>query len=100
LRRSRCSEHTRDFASATRSSARFEKQLTIEAHTLSANVDREIIGEIERLQALSASPSLRQGDFAEFQRQAEAQWPGLAERGHRSDPQDDPAGDARACQRY
>jgi PAS domain S-box-containing protein len=48
------------------------EQLTIEAHTLSANVDREIIGEIERLQALAASLSLRQGDFAEFQRQAEA----------------------------
>jgi PAS domain S-box-containing protein len=43
-----------------------------EAHTLSAEVDHEIIGEIERLQALAASPSLRQGDFAEFQRQAEA----------------------------
>ncbi len=42
------------------------------ARTLSANVDRQIIGEIERLQALAASPSLRQGDFAEFQRQAEA----------------------------
>jgi PAS domain S-box-containing protein len=42
------------------------------AHTLSAEVDREIIGEIERLQALAASPSLRQGDFAAFQRQAEA----------------------------
>jgi two-component system, sensor histidine kinase len=39
---------------------------------LSANVDREVIGEIERLQALAASPSLRHGDFAEFQRQAEA----------------------------
>ena len=48
------------------------ENLTIEARTLSANVDREIIGEIERLQALAASPSLRQGDFAEFQRQAEA----------------------------
>src|SRR5260221_10651392 len=48
------------------------ENLTIEAGTLSANVDREIIGEIERLQALAASPSLRQGDFAEFQRQAEA----------------------------
>jgi len=48
------------------------EQLTIEAHTLSANVDREIVGEIERLQALAASLSLRQGDFAEFQRQAEA----------------------------
>jgi len=46
--------------------------LRIEARTLSANVDREIIGEIERLQALAASPSLRRGDFAEFQRQAEA----------------------------
>jgi PAS domain S-box-containing protein len=43
-----------------------------EARTLSTDVDREIIGEIERLQALAASPSLRRGDFAEFQRQAEA----------------------------
>ncbi len=43
--------------------------------TLSAAVDREIIGEIKRLQALAASPSLRQGDFAEFQRQAEASLP-------------------------
>jgi PAS domain S-box-containing protein len=48
------------------------KALTIEARTLSASVDEEIVGEIERLQALAASPSLRQGDFAEFQRQAEA----------------------------
>src|SRR6266404_1892210 len=48
------------------------EDLTTEARTLSANVDREIIGEIERLQALAASPSLRQADFAEFQRQAEA----------------------------
>ncbi len=47
------------------------EQLMSEARTLSAGVDREIIGEIERLQALAASPSLRQGDFAEFQRQAE-----------------------------
>src|SRR5258706_7560357 len=46
--------------------------LMSEARTLSAGVDRQIIGEIERLQALAASPSLRQGDFAEFQRQAEA----------------------------
>jgi len=46
--------------------------LMSEARNLSAGVDREIIGEIERLQALAASPSLRQGDFAEFQRQAEA----------------------------
>src|SRR5215471_6409968 len=49
-----------------------QENLAIEARTLSANVDREIIGEMERLQALAASPSLRQGDFAEFQRQAEA----------------------------
>jgi PAS domain S-box-containing protein len=48
------------------------ENLTTEAGTLSANVDREIIGEIERLQALAASPSLRQGDLAEFQHQAEA----------------------------
>jgi PAS domain S-box-containing protein len=46
--------------------------LMSEAHTLSAEVDREITGEIERLQALAASPSLRDGDFAEFQRQAQA----------------------------
>jgi PAS domain S-box-containing protein len=43
-----------------------------EARILSADVDREIIGEIETLLALGASPSLRQGNFAEFQRQAEA----------------------------
>src|SRR5258707_14021129 len=43
-----------------------------EACILSAGVDRQIIGEIERLQALAASRSLRQGDFDEFQRQAEA----------------------------
>jgi PAS domain S-box-containing protein len=48
------------------------ENLTIEASTLSGNVDREITGEIERLRALAASLSLRQGDFAEFQRQAEA----------------------------
>jgi PAS domain S-box-containing protein len=47
-------------------------ELMTEASSLSANVDREVIGEIERLQALAASPSLRGGDFAEFQRQAEA----------------------------
>jgi len=48
------------------------ENLTIEARTLSANVDNEIMGEIERLQALAASPSLRQGDFADFRHQAEA----------------------------
>ena len=57
---------------ATAQVRQVRENLTIEATTLSANVDREIIGEIERLQALAASLSLRQGDFAEFQRQAEA----------------------------
>jgi PAS domain S-box-containing protein len=47
-------------------------ELMSEARILSAGVDRQIIGEIERLQALAASPSLRRDDFAEFQRQAEA----------------------------
>jgi PAS domain S-box-containing protein len=47
------------------------KDLMNEAHMLSAEVDHEIIGEIGTLQALAASPSLRQGDFAAFQRQAE-----------------------------
>jgi PAS domain S-box-containing protein len=47
-------------------------ELMSEARTLSAEIDREVVGEIERLQALAASPSLRHGDFAEFQRQAEA----------------------------
>ncbi|MBO0758705.1 MAG: cache domain-containing protein, partial [Bradyrhizobiaceae bacterium] len=47
------------------------ENLAIEARTLSASIDREIIGEIERLQALATSPSLRQGDFAEFRHQAE-----------------------------
>jgi PAS domain S-box-containing protein len=47
------------------------ENLKIEARTLSASVDREIIGEMERLQALATSPALRQGDLAEFRRQAE-----------------------------
>jgi PAS domain S-box-containing protein len=47
-------------------------ELMSDARILSAGVDREVIGEIERLQALAASPSLREGDLAEFQRQAEA----------------------------
>ncbi len=46
--------------------------LMSEARTIMAEVDREIVGEIERLQALAASPSLRQGDLAAFQHQAEA----------------------------
>jgi PAS domain S-box-containing protein len=49
-----------------------QNDLMSEARILSAGVDRVIIGEIERLQGLAASPSLREGDFAEFQRQAEA----------------------------
>src|SRR5215467_5792704 len=49
-----------------------QNDLMSEARILSAGVDREIVGEIERLQGLAASPSLREGDFAEFQRQAEA----------------------------
>jgi len=48
------------------------EDLMTEARALSADVDREIIGEIEILRALAASPSLREGNFAEFQRQAEA----------------------------
>jgi PAS domain S-box-containing protein len=48
------------------------ENLAMEARTLSANVDREIIGHMERLRALAASPSLRHGDFVEFRRQAEA----------------------------
>jgi PAS domain S-box-containing protein len=47
-------------------------ELMGEARILSADVDREIIGEIETLLALGSSPSLRQDDLAEFQRQAEA----------------------------
>src|SRR5215471_18024940 len=43
-----------------------------ETRTLSAEVDHEINGGIETLQALSAAPSLRRGDFAAFRRQAEA----------------------------
>jgi len=47
-------------------------ELMTEARGLSADVDREIGGEIKRLQALAASSSLRHGDFSAFQRQAEA----------------------------
>jgi hypothetical protein len=48
------------------------KDLMNQAGTLSAEVDHEISGEIDRLQALAAAPSLRRGDFAAFRRQAEA----------------------------
>jgi PAS domain S-box-containing protein len=63
------------YAGVSIGDAQFEEvrtELRSEARTLSAEVDREIIGEIGRLEALAASPSLRQGDFASFQRQAEA----------------------------
>jgi PAS domain S-box-containing protein len=49
-----------------------QNELMSEARTVSADVDREIIGGIESLQALAVSPSLRQGGLAAFQRQAEA----------------------------
>jgi PAS domain S-box-containing protein len=49
-----------------------QNHLTSEARALSADIDREIVGEMKRLQALAAAPSLRRGDLAEFQRQAEA----------------------------
>jgi PAS domain S-box-containing protein len=49
-----------------------QNDLMSEARTLSAEIDREVAGEIERLLALATSPSLGQGNFAEFQRQAEA----------------------------
>jgi PAS domain S-box-containing protein len=48
------------------------ENLAVEARTLSANIDREVTGEIDRLQGLAASPSLRRRDLAEFQRQAQA----------------------------
>jgi hypothetical protein len=51
------------------------RYLTSYARTLSTSVDREIIGEIEKLQALAASQALRQKDFAEFWRQATPRWP-------------------------
>jgi PAS domain S-box-containing protein len=46
--------------------------LTNGAQAVSAGIDRQMFGELERLQALAASPSLRTSDFAAFQRQAEA----------------------------
>jgi two-component sensor histidine kinase/PAS domain-containing protein len=48
------------------------QELINAARMLSADVDREIVGEIETLEALAASPSLQHGDFAALQRQAEA----------------------------
>jgi PAS domain S-box-containing protein len=43
-----------------------------EVTNVSSDVDREVLGEIELLQALAASPSLQNDDFAAFQRQAQA----------------------------
>jgi PAS domain S-box-containing protein len=63
------------YAGARMADAQFNQvraELVDEARTLSADIDREIIGEIETLEALAASPSLQHGDFAAFQRQAEA----------------------------
>lgn len=42
-----------------------------ESQNLSAAIDQEMIGEIEMLQNLAASPSLHDGNLSEFQRQAE-----------------------------
>jgi PAS domain S-box-containing protein len=52
--------------------AQVRNDLTRDVRTLSAEVDRDIGGEIGEMQALAVSPSLRHGDFAAFQRQAEA----------------------------
>jgi PAS domain S-box-containing protein len=63
------------YAGARMADAQFNQvreELIDHARTLSADVDREVIGEIETLEALAASPSLQRGDFAAFQRQAEA----------------------------
>ena len=53
------------------------KDLRGEARAVATELDRQITGETEKLRALAASPSLRRGDFEEFQRQAEA---GLSQR--------------------
>ena len=67
------------------------KDLMNEARTLSAEVDHEISGEIERLQALAAAPSLRRGDFAAravFRAQARfGQWG--SQRSHNTPPEPD-----------
>ncbi len=63
------------YAGARLAAAQIEQireELMSEARILSADVNREIVGEVETLLALGASPSLRHGDFATFQRQAEA----------------------------
>jgi PAS domain S-box-containing protein len=52
------------------------RDLLIQAHAISANIDRQLASETQKLRALAASPSLREDDFAAFQRQAEAALPG------------------------
>jgi PAS domain S-box-containing protein len=52
------------------------KDLMNQARAVSAQIDRQLIAETEKLQVLAASPSLKQGDFAAFQHQAEAALPG------------------------
>ena len=52
--------------------AEVRRNLMNSAHAISADYDRQVLGEIGLLQALAASPSLRHGDLAAFQRQAEA----------------------------
>ncbi len=63
------------YAGVRMADAQFQQvrtELTDEVRTLSSNVDREIIGELETLEALASSPSLQRGDYAAFQRQTEA----------------------------
>jgi hypothetical protein len=63
------------YAGVRLANAQFDQireELMSDARILSADVDREIVGDIETLLGLAGSPSLREGEFAEFQRQAEA----------------------------
>ena len=50
--------------------------LRSQARAIATGIDRQVTGELEKLRALAASPSLPRGDFAAFRRQAEA---GLAD---------------------
>ncbi len=52
------------------------KHLLNEVRAIAADIDRMTAAEIEKLQGLAVSPSLRQGDLAAFQRQAEAELAG------------------------
>jgi PAS domain S-box-containing protein len=63
------------YAGSRMADAQFDqvrKDLVSVARTVAAETDRQIVAEIEKLQVLAASPSLRDGDLAAFQRQAEA----------------------------